>query len=615
MKFSIMKKIYSKLFLFTPLLFVACLEPRIDVRADAERIAQLKLFQNAPPAWAMSHKDMPQFTQPEQKALLTWLAEGKIELTPQEQEKDFAFVSSVEKLLTTGEKNDRLKIQTDITLDDPTNLVPTQREFFWGNIAPKIVDTLDAHVKFSACAGSILTAYDKNKYYILDGHHRWASCLFVRKFLGKPEEYRKVFTPFKYYEERQIYDLLRDPKLTKIKVPPPLKVTAIEGNPQGVLRVLYELAKLEHGRFSPTLPTEAEHDFMSYLQQTMFLDNPLLQWIYFLLILLTSFVASRLLLFILRLKISKDEEKKRSVAFFDLLLATFKKYIYSIAFLITFKLGLRFLTLHNKLEVFIQTGLMIAVVWLFTIFASRFYANAMLRWQEKLHAREGDSEITHLFPLLIRAGKLLIYFIGFLFVMDRSGYNIYSAMAGLGVGGLALAMAGREAIGHIFAGISLYLDKVVKEGDYLLLPDPINTWGRVEKVGLRSTILRTKYNSLLIVPNATLANGMVNNVSVGGRKRMYRSKIILDRETPFNKIEGAVAKIKSIIESASYSPQADVHFMHFDGFGFYIRVQYYVEPFTEYHDTISRNNLLILQYFDEAGIKIAMNLQNVGKQK
>ncbi len=592
-----------------------CLEPRIDKNAHPERIAQMKLFTTPAPKWAMHHADMPQFSGAEQKEILAWLSDGKIELNPGDQAKDFQFISSLEKLLETGEPEDKVKIRRDERLDNLGDLVPTQFEIYWGNIAPKVIDTLSIEKKFSACDGSILTAYENGKYYILDGHHRWATCLFVRRFLGKPEEYRQMFQPFKYFEERKIYELLADPASVKIKEIPDLKVTALEGNPQGILRILYEFAKLGHGHFSISAHKEPSNNPIEYLKRTMFLENPLLQWIYFGALILAALIFSRILLILLRLKMRKDEDLQKSVAFFDLVLSTLKKYIYSIAFLVSIKVGIRFLAIPSQILVIVQSALMVAVIWLLTIFASRLFTNSMLRWRERLRARPDDSEMAHLFPLLIRTGKIVIYFMGFLVMMNRVGYNIYSAVAGLGVGGFALAMAGREAVSHIFAGISLYIDKVIKEGDYLLLDAPIKTWGRVEKVGMRSTTIRTKYNSILVVPNSILANGFVNNVTSGGQKRMFRGKILLDQKTGVATVETTIVEIKKIIETSGYSPEAEVHFMKFDAFGFYIRIQYFVEPYTRYHETVSRNNLAILRYLSDHKIELAVDFEKLGSEK
>ncbi|MBX3723697.1 MAG: mechanosensitive ion channel [Turneriella sp.] len=603
------------IFLWAPLLVFGCLEPRISKNAHPEKITALKLFSNPAPPWAMHHIDMPQFTADEQRRITEWLAEGKIETNPKEQNQDFQFISSLDKLLTTGEVEDKIVIKRDLKLESASDLVPTQFEIYWGNVAPKVIDTLNPENKFSACDGSVTAAFENGKYYILDGHHRWTTCLFVRRFLGKPAEFHKLFAPFRYYEERKIYEMLSDPVASKIKEIPDMKVTVLEGNPQGILRIMYELAKLGHGHFSVSAMREPESGPISYLKSTVFLENPLLQWIYFAALVLASLIFSRLLLVILRLKMRKDEDLQKSVAFFDLVLNTLKKYIYSIAFLVSVKFGIKFLAIPPQIFGIVQSALMVAVVWLLTIFAARLFSNSMLRWRERLRSRPDDSEMAHLFPLLIRTGKIVIYFMGFLVMMNRVGYNIYSAVAGLGVGGFALAMAGREAVSHIFAGISLYIDKVIKEGDYLLLDAPIKTWGRVEKVGMRSTTIRTKYNSILVVPNSLLANGYVNNVTSGGNKRMFRGRILLGQKTDFAKVEAAIAEIKKIVESSGYSPEADVHFMKFDAFGFYIRLQYFVEPYTEYHATVSRNNLRILKYLDEQKIELALDFEKLNQKK
>lgn len=596
-------------------LTTGCLEPRLDKNDQPEKFFTLKLIASQPPEWARHYGDMPQFTPDEQKQFFDWFAAGKIEVNPTDQLKDFQFVNSVEKLISTGEVNDIVRIQKDTRLENLADLVPTQFEIYWGNVATKVIDTLSSDSRFSACDGSILTALENGRYYILDGHHRWASCLFVRRFLHKPEEFRKLFSPFRSYEDRKIYDLLSAPKGRKLTEIPDLKITVLEGSAQGISRALYELAKLGHGRFDMSAYAAREKNPLHYLRTTIFLENPLMQWLYFALAILSSFIISRLFLSLLKFKVKHGDSAQRRVALMHLVLQTFKKYIYSVAFLISINLALPLLTIPANILESIHTALSSVVIWLLTIFSARLFANAMLGWQERIKERADEAEIAHLFPLFIRIGKILIYFIGFLFIMNRAGFNIYSAIAGLSVGGFALAMAGRETIGHIFSGISLYLDKVIKEGDYLLLEAPVWTWGRVEKVGIRSTTIRTKYNSILIVPNSTLANMPVNNVTAGGKKRMYRGKILLAQDTPFSAVEAAATQVRKIIADSGNTSEVDVHFMKFDAFGFYIRVQYYVEPYTQFHDTVSRCNMAILKYFNEQRISLAVDLEKLREKK
>ncbi len=568
-----------------------------------------KLFPLNPPAWSKKHSEMPQFSPEEQKQLLLYLADGRIETNPQEQIADFAYLNTLEKFLTTGEAQDRIAVSNARRIDTPESLIPTQLEIFWGNVAPKIIDSLAAGSRYNACAGKILTAFENGRYYILDGHHRWAACIFLRRFINQAEDYRRIAAPFRFYEERKIYELLLEAQHAKREIPLQVEVETLEGNPQGIARALFEAAKLGHGRFEQFAAHASQIAAIHYLENTMLLDSTLMQWLYFAAIVLTSLISSRLIIALLRFRqknrLDTDETRPTLLS---VALETMRKYIYTLAFLLAVKKGLSVLTLSANALQTVNTGLIIAVIWLATIFAARLYARFMLRWQERMIAKNQSTEVAHLFPLLIRFGKIVTYIFGLLMILDRIGYNIYSAIAGLSVGGFALAMAGREAVGHIFAGISLYLDKVVKEGDYLLLPSPIDTWGRVEKVGIRSTTIRTKYNSLLIVPNSLLANQQVDNVSAGGRKRMFRGKIILAADTPAEKLDQAIGAIRRLLTEAEYVREGDVHFMKFDTLGFYIRIQFFVEPYTHYHDTVHALNLKILRYLESNTIRVAVNL-------
>lgn len=594
-------------------LLFSCTEHKMPKGADYGRLS--KLFTITAPPWARKHAEMPQFSGEQQNQLLAWLAEGKIEIDPPEQIADFEYVNSLEKFLTTGEAADRVTVLTATRIEAPENLIPTQLEIFWGNVVPKVIDSLTPGSRFSACSGKILTAHSGGKHYILDGHHRWAACLFLRRFVDHAEDYRRLASPYRYYEERKIYELLSAATSQKREIPLQVEVQSLEGNPQGIARALFEAAKLGHGRFDRFDTGETPNAAMTYLQNTMLLDSTLLQWLYFAAIILASLIASRLLIAVLQFRQKNngavDETRPTLIS---VALETMRKYIYTLAFLLAVKKGLVVLTLSAEALRTVNTGLVVAVIWLATIFAARLFARFMERWQEKITTQDKAAEIVHLFPLLIRVGKLLIYIFGVLLILNRVGYNIYSAIAGLSVGGFALAMAGREAVGHIFAGVSLYLDKVVKEGDYLLLPSPIDTWGRVEKVGIRSTTIRTKYNSLLIVPNSLLANQQVDNVSAGGRKRMFRGKLVIAADTPAEKLEQAISAMRRMLAETEFVRDGDVHFMKFDTLGFYVRIQFFVEPFNHYHDTVHALNLKILRWLESNGVRVAVNLDALAKR-
>ena len=124
------------------------------------------------------------------------------------------------------------------------------------------------------------------------------------------------------------------------------------------------------------------------------------------------------------------------------------------------------------------------------------------------------------------------------------GFNVVSLMAGLGLGGLAVAMAAKDTLANLFGSIMIMLDKPFKVGDWIIVK---KAEGTVEKIGFRSTRIRTFYNSVISVPNMEIATGNVDNM---GRRqyRRVREYLSLTYDTAPEKIEEFIAGIKNLIE-------------------------------------------------------------------
>ncbi len=112
-------------------------------------------------------------------------------------------------------------------------------------------------------------------------------------------------------------------------------------------------------------------------------------------------------------------------------------------------------------------------------------------------------------PLFSKGGKAIVVIIGLIMIMDSIGFDVTALLAGLGIGGLALAFAAQETISNVFGGISLILDKSIKIGDKVRIES--GEVGVVEEVGLRSTRIRTYANEVIIIPNSKMANGKIIN--------------------------------------------------------------------------------------------------------
>ena len=114
-----------------------------------------------------------------------------------------------------------------------------------------------------------------------------------------------------------------------------------------------------------------------------------------------------------------------------------------------------------------------------------------------------------LIRLIRRVAILLVYVVGVLVLLDYLGISISPMIAGLGLGGLAIALALQPTLSNFFAGAQIVSDRVVHVGDYVELDS--GTRGYVAEVGWRSTRIRTTYNNLVIVPNSRLADSIITN--------------------------------------------------------------------------------------------------------
>jgi MscS family membrane protein len=133
----------------------------------------------------------------------------------------------------------------------------------------------------------------------------------------------------------------------------------------------------------------------------------------------------------------------------------------------------------------------------------------------------GRASAATVIPLMRRIGKTLVAFFALLFWLQNFGFDVAAIIAGLGIGGLAVALAGQKTIENLFGGIMLVLDQPVKVGDFCRFGDKM---GIVEDVGLRSTRIRTLDRTLVTVPNADFSQMQIENFA--SRDRIWLNKTI-----------------------------------------------------------------------------------------
>lgn len=168
-------------------------------------------------------------------------------------------------------------------------------------------------------------------------------------------------------------------------------------------------------------------------------------------------------------------------------------------------LGVRDAALVGGFNVIIQTLVIGAIAW----FGIKFVDALVEEIIKPLTARTKSDFDDQLIPLVSRSLKLGIVLIAGIIMLDGFGFDITALIAGLGVGGLALAFAAKETIANVFGGIQMIFDKTFKIGDKIELDNGVV--GVVHDISLRSTRIRTYSNEVIIVPNAQMANSRIKN--------------------------------------------------------------------------------------------------------
>ncbi len=167
-----------------------------------------------------------------------------------------------------------------------------------------------------------------------------------------------------------------------------------------------------------------------------------------------------------------------------------------------------------------------------------------------------------LVPLLRTTMRLFVTAVGLLFVLQNLDINVSSLVAGLGLGGLAIALAAQDTVRNVLAGATIFADKPFEVGDWVIV-DGVE--GTVETVGFRSTRVRTFYNSLVSVPNGNLMNAGIDNM--GQRRwRRYKTTLGVGYHTTPDQMQAFVEGIRAIIR-ANPGMRQDYYIVEFHGFG------------------------------------------------
>jgi small-conductance mechanosensitive channel len=264
--------------------------------------------------------------------------------------------------------------------------------------------------------------------------------------------------------------------------------------------------------------------------------------------------------------------------------------------------GSRWLDMPTRLARAVDIGFTIAVFWQMGL----WFSAAFIAWLEhkRRHSVGADRARLGSLSVLGMVVRGLIWVLMTLLALDNLGVDITALVAGLGIGGVAVALALQNILGDLFASLAIALDKPFVVGDSMQVGDIVGT---VEAIGIKSTRLRSLSGEQVIVSNADLLGSRVHNF---GRQDERRVDFVLrlPYDTPTERLESLPARIRAIIQA---QPKVRFDRCHLAGFGEYALefecVYIKLSPdFNEHMDTRQAINLAILRELDSLGAHVEL---------
>lgn len=226
------------------------------------------------------------------------------------------------------------------------------------------------------------------------------------------------------------------------------------------------------------------------------------------------------------------------------------------------------------------------------------------------YAQKSDTKIDDsLIPILKRTIKMIIWSIGIIMALNNAGFDVGALIAGLGIGGLALALASQDTVKNIIGGLIIILDKPFKIGDRIMI-DAFD--GTVEDIGVRSTRIRTLEGRQVTLPNMSFSDKPIVNITREPSRKITLILGLVYNTSP-EKIDLAVETLRNIANSQDKVEKENTKSL-FSGFGLHsldITLIYFIEAGNDFLDIQNAVNQEILRTFKDLDLEFAYPTQTI----
>jgi len=257
-----------------------------------------------------------------------------------------------------------------------------------------------------------------------------------------------------------------------------------------------------------------------------------------------------------------------------------------------------------------KQGLEVAAIALITIFAARFIT-LLIQYAFHLYSvSQGRSaDLQNSLDGILKVVKFLVWSLALILFLDNMGFKISTVIAGLGIGGIAIGLAAQAVLKDLFSYFSIIFDRPFEVGDFIIIGDYLGT---VEKIGAKTTRIRSLGGEQLIFSNTDLTDSRVRNY-----KRMQERRVVFKLGVVYQTTSAQVKEIPHIIQAViKNTPDTRfdrAHFFSYGDFSLVFEVVYYVlsPDYNKYMDIQQEINFGIKEEFEKRNIEFAYPTQTL----
>jgi small-conductance mechanosensitive channel len=344
--------------------------------------------------------------------------------------------------------------------------------------------------------------------------------------------------------------------------------------------------------------------FQAFSQQTFF-NNRILDYLIFISILFAGIIILRILKNIIfnRMKVWAE---KTAHTLDDLLIHLIEKKVLPLFYLGVFYLAIQSLTLIPKME----KAISIFFLLFLAIYTARFLLEVInYAFQNYWLKKEEDLSKKNVIKVILTFIKVILWSLVLVIFLDNIGVEISALIAGLGIGGIAIALAAQTILGDLFSYFIIFFDRPFKIGDFIIVGDYM---GVVQHIGLKTTRVSSLGGEQLVFSNTDLTNSRVRNY-----KRMDRRRVVFSLgvtyQTKFQQLKEIPGIITDIINNINDAVFDRAHFFSYGDFSLIFEVVYYVvgNDYNKYMNIQQEINFKIHEEFEKRGIEFAYPTQTL----